>query len=411
MRSDAMLRHLSFFEELGKMEETDASWRAVSAGLVTLRLVDQWIDQGPSAARSDSWAVVAVREAIAAVAETTPIKRILTSIVDVVCEATTVDMHALCPRLMAYGQALEYDAKWSLAADVYSTIVAHAHPVEDSDITVGAHLQLAYCLRTIGNLDEASAAYADASMIAHSPGDMLGVLRARLGDARIAIARGNLPAAEGIVDETIADAERRQFHDLHSKALGDRAQIAGLRGQHDQVIRFAYQSLEIAPAQRDRDRSLNNIATAFRHLGLIDVARDAYLVLVSTAEEQYVRWFAGLNLMELAASQRVELIFDKYRREYESAEFTPFLRTMYLLHVGRGYYALGRPETGTPFLKQAIELASRHQFNQLLFEAEAALADAVRPARTPQIPAPYAVGEDVQEVIDAIHELKTAVGV
>ena len=52
-----MLRHLAFFEELGKMDETDRSWRAVSAGLVVMRLVDQWIADGPSASRVDSWAV------------------------------------------------------------------------------------------------------------------------------------------------------------------------------------------------------------------------------------------------------------------------------------------------------------------------------------------------------------------
>ena len=32
MEADGVLRHLVFFEELGKMDESDASWRAVSAG-------------------------------------------------------------------------------------------------------------------------------------------------------------------------------------------------------------------------------------------------------------------------------------------------------------------------------------------------------------------------------------------
>ena len=67
--------------------------------------------------------------------------------------------------------------------------------------------------------------------------------------------------------------------------------------------------------QRDRDRTLANIATGFRYLGLMDVARDAYLVLASTAQEQYIRWMSELNLMELAALQGMELDFDKYRRD------------------------------------------------------------------------------------------------
>ncbi len=106
MHSDGVLRHLAFFEELGKMDESDAGWRAVSAGLVTMRLVDRWIAVG-STSRLDSWSVSAAREAIAQVADTTPTRRILTSVVDVMVACTATDMHALSPRLMAYGQALE----------------------------------------------------------------------------------------------------------------------------------------------------------------------------------------------------------------------------------------------------------------------------------------------------------------
>ncbi len=148
-----MPRHLAFFEELGKMDESDSGWRAVSAGLVVMRFVDQWIEDGPSKSRIDTWTVGAVREAIAQVADTTPIRRILTSIVDAMVSSKTVDLHVLCPRLMAYGQALEYDAKQvDRAADVYQTIVAHAHPIEDSDLAIAAHLQVAFCLRTLGDL-------------------------------------------------------------------------------------------------------------------------------------------------------------------------------------------------------------------------------------------------------------------
>ena len=60
MDSDGMLRHLAFFEELGRMEETDGSWRSVSAGLVVMRLVDQWIADGPTASRVEAWGVSAV---------------------------------------------------------------------------------------------------------------------------------------------------------------------------------------------------------------------------------------------------------------------------------------------------------------------------------------------------------------
>jgi tetratricopeptide (TPR) repeat protein len=407
-----MLRHLVFFEELGKMEESDSAWRSVSAGLVVMRLVDQWVEDGPSKSRMDSWAVGAVREAVAQIADTTPIRRILTSIVDVMVSSPVIDMHTLCPRLMAYGQSLEYESKWPLAADVYQTIAAHAHPVEDSDLAIAAHLQLAFCLRTLGDLDRAAAVYAQASQLASAANDMIGVLRGRLGDAKIAIAKGNLPHADAIVCETLAQADEHHLTDIRVRALNERVHIAGLRGEYDRVIRYAYQSLEIAPAQRDRDRGLTNIATAFRYLGLTDVARDSYLVLVATAEEQYVRWVAALNLMELAAEQQSELQFDKYRRDFESVDLTPYLRVMYHLHVGRGYHALGQASLGVPYLEQAIELASKHKLNQLMFEAESALAEAVRVERkvVTRPTAPF-MDDELQSVIDQIHNMKELAGV
>ena len=48
---------------------------------------------------------------------------------------------------MAYGHVLEYESRWSLAADVYRTLVAYAHPIDDADLVVSAHIQLAFCLR------------------------------------------------------------------------------------------------------------------------------------------------------------------------------------------------------------------------------------------------------------------------
>ncbi|HEV8495973.1 MAG TPA: hypothetical protein VGQ56_03880 [Gemmatimonadaceae bacterium] len=410
MESDGMLRHLAYFEELAKLDESDPGWRSVSAGLVTMRLVDSWLAGGVQGG-TDSWAISAVRSALDEMPNTTPIRRILCTIVDSIAALTLSESHALSPRLMAYGQALEYDAKWSLAVDVYQTIIAHSSPVDDADLVVAAFLQLAFCHRTLGDLDAAAVAYEDASRVALAAGDMIGVLRGRLGDAKIAMARGNLPHAEVILEETIERAKSSGLDDVQARALTDRAFIAGSARRYDQVIRFSYDALELSKSQRDRDRILTNIATGFRYLGLMDVARDAYLVLAATAQEQYIRWMSELNLMELAAAQGIELEFDKYRRDLEGADFTPQLRVTYLLHVGRGYTALGDAGVAIPYLERAIELASQHHLNQLMFEAEEALAGAKRRELRPERHRAEPVDPSVQTVIDAIHEMKATAGI
>jgi tetratricopeptide (TPR) repeat protein len=410
MESNSTFRHLAFFEALGKMDETDPHWRSVSAGLVVMRLVDEWTRVGSDAVRSDSWGVTAVREAIADVPETTPLRRILSAIVESIASASSVDIHALVPRLMAYAQSLEYDARWALAADIYETVVAHGDPVADADLVVPAFLQLGHCRRMLDELDRAAFAYENAARVAHAAGDMFGLLRSRIGDAKVAISRGNMPLAETILDETTERAQLSGFDDLQSRSLHERAYLAGLCGQHERAVHFAYQALAVTPAPRDRDRILANIAAGLQHLGLYDAARDANLVLAMTSQEQYVRWLAELNLMELAAKEGIELQFDKYRRELESADFSPLMRVTYLLHVGRGYHTLGDSESGIPYLERSVELAAQHRLNQIMFECEEALSDARRAVRRPA-PQPPVLDAELQSVVDAMHDMREVAGI
>jgi tetratricopeptide (TPR) repeat protein len=410
MESMSSLRHLAFFEELAKLDERDQGWRSVSAGLVVMRLIDQWTTIGTDAVRSDAWGVTAVREAISELPDTTPLRRILSAIVECLVSCD-VGVHALVPRLMAYGQSLEYEARWAIAADIYETVVALADPVEDADLVVSAFLQLAFCRRMLADFDRAAGAYTAAASVAHAAGDLIGVLRGRIGDAKIAIARGNMPMADEILQEAVERARVEGLDDVRARAIHERAIVAGLSGRHKRAVHLAYEALGVAPVVPDRDRILNNIATGLRYLGLHDAARDAYLVLAVTTQEQYVRWLSELNLMELAAAQGIGLQFDKYRRDLESADFSPDLRVTYLLHVGRGYHSLGSPETGIPYLEEAIKVASDHKLNQLIFECEAALRDAKRrPVRRDE-KVSSTVEFEMRAVVDGLQSMRRLAGI
>jgi tetratricopeptide (TPR) repeat protein len=404
MKTDGMLRHLAFFEELGSMDESDASWRAVSAGLVVMRLVDRWMSDGARGLTAHS--VSAVRAAIEEMAETTPVRRILSSVVDAMEESESGEMHAVMPRLMAYGQGLEYESKLSLAADVYRTIVAHAHPIEDADIAIPAHHRLGFCLRNMGDLTGAAAAYDDASRLSSSAGDLVSLIRAQVGRANVWISLGNVPQAEALLDDAIVRAGVPGFEEIRSRALHDRAHVAALRGQYERTIQFAYEALDIAGSQRERDRILCDIAAGFSDLGLLHIARDAYLVIASTAQEQYVRWLSELNLLELAAREGCEPQFDRYRRSLESEDLTPQLRVLYLLHVGRGYDYLGQTASGIAYLERAVRLAEQFKVNQLLFDAEAAL-DAARRRCTPSHKeATRDIPQSVRDVAEVIENMR-----
>jgi tetratricopeptide (TPR) repeat protein len=381
LESDRTLRHLAFFEELAALDESDAEWRSVSAGLVVLRLVDAWMEEGPHTVTGDAWGLRAVRVTIEEIDDGKPVRALLGSVVDAMEDSAVSDMSAVAPRLLAYGRALEYEARYALAAEVYRAVIAHTHPVEESDIATTAHLQLGACLRTSGNLAAAASAYEVAGRIAQASDDIVGVLRSRIGDAKIALARGNLPRAEQLLDSTIAESTEHEMTDVRSMALHDRATVAYYRGDYDRTIRFAYEAMNTATSPRERDRILGDLATAFMELGVHTAARDAYLVLTVTAQEQATRWYAQLHLMDLAARDGSEPLFERYRRDLADASLPPTIAVEFFVHAGEGYQRFGRTALGCGYLERALAIAKEHQFNQIMFHVEEVLQQAGSVAR------------------------------
>ena len=231
MISNAALRHLAFFDELSRFCEDDDAWKEISAGLVVLRLIDRWLEEGASVVAADAWGYTSVVDAVDAIPVGRPVRGMLRSVVDAMAATTTPNFRTVAPRLMAYARALDFDARWPLAVDVYHTVIAFSEPLENADTVIAAHLRLGYCLRQIGEIDQSAAAYGMAGRIAEQTGDMVGVLRARIGDAKIAMLRGNLPRAELILDDTIEDAGKHGLAGVESMALQDRASVAGHAGE------------------------------------------------------------------------------------------------------------------------------------------------------------------------------------
>ncbi len=391
------------------MDEVTPAWREYSAGLVVLRLVDAWIEDGPHVVRSDAWGVTGVRAAIAEIPVGRPVRGILGSIVDAMESFGNVDVHAITPRLMAYGRALDFDAKWNLAVDVYRTIAAHADPIDDSESAIGAHLRLGYCLRQLGDLHASAEAYDTASTLSAAANDMIGVLRARIGHAKNAILHGNLPRAETILDETIEDATKHGFSAIRSMALHDRSNAAGLRGDFELAIQLAYRALENPNSDQDRDRILNDIATSFYNLGVRSAARDAYLVLSATASEQYLRWLATIQLLAIAADDHVGPLFERYRRDLAESDLPPALAVEFWRTTGRGYRLFGNREAAREWLLRAETTARQFKLNQEMFIVEAELERLMRdehdeapvPSRTSPIEI-VAIAEALQEMREGV---------
>ena len=407
------IRHLAFFEALGTLDEGTTEWHATTAGMVVLRLVDAWYDEGAQIAAADAWGLNAVRDAVQAMTPGDPARTILGGVVDAVAHAERADFSVVATRLSAYGRALHFDAKWLLAADVYETLLTYAHPIDESDVYVDASMQLGYCLRMVGEFEQAAVAYADAGRIATSMGDVVGILRARIADARLSISRGNLPRAEEILDDTIARATSESLDDVAGLALHERSIVARERSEYTRAIRFAYDALPRLGGQSARDRVLADIAASFLDLGVIIAARDAFLVLAATAQEQYVRWTATLNLLEISVLESSEPRFETYMRELADVELPVALEVSYHLETGKGYAAFGRWDRAERSLTAAHDLAASHRLNQLMFTAVESLRqlEISKYAIAPGAPSfgSSATPDAVVDVAHAISKMRTLV--
>ena len=403
------MRHRAFFTELAALGDAEPSWRAVTAGLVVLRLVEAWVEEGAGVVAADSWGVRSVRTAIEDMPEGMPARRLLAGVVDALIAARAGDLHAVAPRLMAYARSLDLDARWTLAADVYETILNHVHPVEDADVAVNALLRRGFCLRQTGDLPSASAVYATAAEVATRSGDIIGALHARIGEAKVLAAKGNLPAADALLEDTVARASEHELTEVRSIATHDRSYIAHMRGQYDSAVRFAYDAMRESTSERERDRILGDLAGSFYMLGLKSAARDAFSILAATAQEQYQRWVATINLMELAAEEGVSLQFERFRQQLAGAKLPPLLRTQFELHVGRGYQTFGEYSAAQTWLERAARSASAHSLNQFLFEAENALANNA-PKETPRPTATtFEIPDDVSEIAEDLKEMRATI--
>ncbi len=408
-RPSGRLRHAAFFEALAGLSETDAEWPATSAGLMVLRMVDGWLNEGSEAPQVSVWGLQGVRGAIDTIPRDQAAWSILTSIVDSVESAHTPDIRPLAPRLMAYGRCLDHEARWPQAIDVYESTLRYMPTTLDPHLVIDAQMRLAHCFRVIGRFDEAALAYDRARRTGTAAGDPVKVLHARVGEGTLAVARGNLPLAESILDEAIEAATAKGFDDVGSIARHGRAVVAGARGQHEAAARFLYDALQLAHSLCARDRILSDLATCLTQLGALDAARDAFLVVAATGAEQYVRWAAMINLMEVGALQMNEPLVDRYRFELLDEALPPYLRAQYHYHSAVAHCAFGKYADAESALTRAVEVAERHALNQLLFQTED-LKQTVAQRLAAQRRTPRDVPA-IRDIVDAVAAMRELVAV
>jgi tetratricopeptide (TPR) repeat protein len=402
-----MIRHQSYFDTLGSMQEDSASWRAVFAGLSVLRLVDAYTDTGSSVDPANWAQLHSVRTAIEAIGEGDPVRSVLTSVLEEVTKRRKID-DTVSASLLAYGRALDYQAAWGLAIDVFSTVAKLTAPERNPTLAVEAHVAAGGSARRNGDWEISARAYSQAAYIADTLGDRQGVLTVQVGIANTYMAKGNLPQAQTILDDVLVQARDQELPQVQAVALHSRGVLAAHKGDQSEGLKLAHEAFGLTTNSADRDVVLGDIAAMFTMLGLYDAARDSYLILAATSQSSVARAQATINLMELAALDGMPEAFDAYARELAQARLGPWHRAHYLLYLGEGMNRFGRRDASEEALKEAISFADANQIHQVSFKAQSSLSE-VRSAARPSksfVATPTWVPEEVSAVVRAMSDLR-----
>jgi tetratricopeptide (TPR) repeat protein len=401
-----MIRHQIYFDTLGTLREDSAAWRCVFAGLSVLRLVDSYGDAS-TAPKPAGWAQLhSVRAAVEEMSEGDPMRGVLTAVLDEVSTRNAVD-DTVSKALMAYGRALDYEAAWSLATDVFASVAKLTKPERNARLAVEANVAVGGAARRNGDWDTSARAYSTAAYIADTLGDRAGVLTVQVGIANTYLAKGNIPQAQTILDDVIVQSRDQNLPEIQGMALHSRAAVAHQRGEKQEAVQLAHNALRLTTKPSERDVVLGDLAVGFSELGMTDAARDSYLLLTVTAQTKWVSWSATINLMELASRDGMQAEFDNYARQLKQAPMGPWLRAHYLLFFGEGLERFGRYEAATEVLSQAFEYASTNQIHSVAFRAEDAMV-AIRSNRRTSAPAPVfdSVPQEVLAAARSISELR-----
>lgn len=405
-----MIRHQVYFDTLGTLREDSAAWRCVFAGLSVLRLVDSYGDAS-TAPKPAGWAQLhSVRAAIEEMSEGDPMRGVLTGLLEEITNRGIID-DMVCGALMSYGRMLDYEASWSLAIDVFSTVAKLTKPERNARLSVEAYVAVGGAARRNGDWDTSGRAYSQAAYIADTLGDKPGVLTVQVGIANTYLAKGNFPQAQSILDDVIVQAQDQEMTEIQGMALHSRAALATRRGEHADGLRLAHEALGLTSNPTAKDLVLGDIAAMFTQLGMHDPARDANLVLAATSQAKFVRWSATLNLMELASLDGMPEAFDTYARELAAAPLGPWVRSHYLLFLGEGMHRFGRADAALEALQEAVKFAEMNQIHQIAFKAQDALAhiaSAPRRVAPTFVPPPAWVPDDVNTVVKAMSNLRSA---
>lgn len=393
------MRHRPFFERLAAVDpETPWEWEALSAGLVTLRLVDRRLDRPvaePTAAE-----IAAVKSSVRRLPNS-PTRRALQAILGTIPKDQPV-----ADKLAAYGAVLEDDGEFYIASDVYYLAIEAARTEGTLAILPHCLDRIGFVARQRGFVDDALRAYEVGRVISAEIGDINGALKIDVAAANAFIWKGELVLARDVLEQTIRTARRQTLPEPLALALHDLATLSAREGNYDGAMVLYGEALAIQADRARLMRLLGDLGVCAMHVGLYETARDAFRFAFEQGVAFDAKWTAAINLMELHGLRGEWQEFERWVSIIEPTVLPPALSASFHLRAAEAEQRRGNHSRAGAMLLIAGEIADRHDLTEI--REQARRTEGGRPVRSAPAPARTSVPDDVAAVALQVRAITTS---
>lgn len=413
-----VLAHAPFLERARVEREHDREHRARLAlgAYVVARLVDRLLSglEGVEACEGFSWQVAAVRRHLGDLPIDAPEAAHLRGIADAV-PADPMPRPALRLCLTAYAYFLEHEARLEEALDILG-LAGRAHGAAVPAPEFAAIALFAGRLnRLLARWAAANTCYERAESAAQSAGDMVTMLRSRLGRCGVLRGQGNLPLAMAHTRSVVDEAGKLGLREVQAMAYADLGSVYANQGLRVEAVQANYQAFLLSEDTLQRMRVLGDLGVCLLGIGGFETARLAFEIVVDSNTSFLVRSNAVLELMDLESLVGNRMAFERRRAQAEDARdrMTPSMGADFHFKAGSGMARFGRFKRAKEFFGAGLRLAEEHKLNLWYFKfekelkaLEAAEASETLKAREPEpaAPATYSESPALEEVAVGLRE-------
>jgi tetratricopeptide (TPR) repeat protein len=376
--SSDILSHEPFLERarLQREQEQDASARLALGAYVVARLVDKLLTRKSDDGDLDGfrWQLDAVRRHVDELPLDAPETAHLTGVVAAV-SAEGRPGQSLWMSLNAYAYFLEHEGRLEESLEMLTLAARAQGPVTPpTDFTAYA-LFAGRLNRQLARWDVATACYGAAEEAATKTGDLLSMLRGRLGKGAVHRGQGNYPLARAVAEDVVREATELGLTDAKAMAYADLGTICIFQGRRVEALEAHYQAFRLTQDIMQSMRVLSDLALDLRELGAQEAARLAFQIVVNSNAKLLVRANALLELMDLESSTGNRVAFERCRAAVEEIRnrLSPSMATDYQFKLGTGFARFAQVVRAGDAFRGGLKLAETHRLNAWYFKMEQAL--------------------------------------